>query len=86
MTALRDKVIAILAAHPQGISSNDVAKIMGRAPASTSALLSKGVYYNYWSRRDFVEHGRRHTVWLPPIPVPPFVPPRRGRVTTEDVP
>lgn len=77
MTALRDKVTEILDAHPEGISTADVAMLMGRKSDATSALLSKGVYYNYWTKRDFVADGRRHTLWLPAETVPAFVPPRR---------
>ena len=83
MTALRDQVAELLAQHPEGLSTNDVAAIMNRKPRSTSSLLSKGVYYNYWNRKDYVEHGRRWTLWLPATVVPTFVPPRRH---TKDVP
>lgn len=63
MSAQRERIAAILRQHPEGLSTKQVAEIMGHERATAASSLSKGVYYGWWTKTPFVANGHHHVLW-----------------------
>lgn len=64
MSTQRQRIEEVLRDHPEGVTTEQVAKLLDMKNNRTAAsAMSKGNYYGWWKATSYVEGGARHMLW-----------------------